>query len=130
MPSHFLLALILMLTVFQPDETLRRYGGADHEWHLVTLDGRRLDATTTLMFPERNQITGQAPCNRYTATNTTPYPWIDIGPIAATRMACPDLADETAYFAALEAVNVVVIEDNLMTMSDEEGPRLVFKSRD
>lgn len=130
MPSHIILLLILSLTIFQPDETLRSYGGADRTWHLVTLKGANFDATATLTFPSRNRIAGQAPCNRYFSRNAAPYPWIEIGPIGATRRACPDLQAEQAYFEALEAVNVAVIEGDTLTLSDEETPLLVFTARD
>lgn len=106
MPSDVILALILMMTVWQPDETLRRYGAADREWVLITLNGADFPATATIGFPARSQIAGQGPCNSYTSTNTTPYPWIEIGPIAATRRACPQLQAEAAFFDALRAARI------------------------
>lgn len=130
MPSHILLAVILGIIAAHPDETLRRYGAADREWHLVTLNDRAFQGTATLTFPARGQIIGSGPCNRFTSSNTTPYPWIEIGPIAATRSACPDLTLEHAYFEALRAARIVVIEDDTMTLSDEDTPLLVFKARD
>lgn len=130
MPTHILFAIILSLTIFQPDETLRHYGGAHREWHLVSLNGTKFDAAVTLNFPTRNQIAGQAPCNRYNSRNSAPYPWIKVGPIASTRRACPDLQAEQAYFKALQAVNVAVIEGNTLTLSDEEDRLLVFKYHD
>ena len=89
MPSHLILAIILAMTVFQPDETLRRYGAAGHEWHLETLHGAPFPAKATLTFPRRGVVEVQGPCNSFQSTNTTPYPWISFGPIAATRRACP-----------------------------------------
>ncbi|MGC1503264.1 MAG: META domain-containing protein [Sulfitobacter sp.] len=130
MPTHIILAIFLSLTVFQADETLRRYGGADREWHLVTLNGTDFDAGVTLSFPTRNRITSQAPCNRYHTRNSAPYPWIEVGPIAAARRACPALQTEQAYFKALQAVNVAVIEGTTLTLSNEVRPLLVFKYRD
>ena len=130
MPSHLIIALLLMFTVYQPDETLRRYGAAGHEWHLVTLHGAAFDAHATLTFPRRNVVTGKGPCNRFQTTNSTPYPWITFGPIAATRRVCPELDAETAFFAALETASIVVIEGDTMTLSDEEKPLMVFKARD
>lgn len=130
MPGHIILAIILSLTIFQKDETLRSYGGAGHEWHLRTLNGQAFDATATLTFPSRNRIAGTAPCNRYHSHNTAPYPWIDIGLIAATRRACPDLQAEQAFFQALGAVNVAVIKGSTLTLSDEERPLMVFRHHD
>jgi heat shock protein HslJ len=48
-----------------------------------------------------------------------------VGPIAATRMACPDPEgsneQETAYFAALERVSGFRISGNELTLFDDEG---------
>lgn len=130
MPTQLILALILTFTVLQPDETLRRYGAAGKTWHLEVLQGSPFDPAMTLSFPSRNILAGQGPCNSFRATNTTPYPWIRVGPIATTRRACPDLQAETAAFAALRAARIVVIEGDTMTLSDEEKPLMVFKARD
>ena len=93
MPSHVILAVILALTVWQPDETLRRYGAADHEWHLEMLRGTPFNARATITFPARNRIVGMAPCNSYTSTNIMPYPWIEAGadrrhPARLSRSGC------------------------------------------
>lgn len=130
MPSHFFMALLLALFVYTPDKTLRRYGGAEREWHLVALKGKTFDGRATIQFPRRNVITGQGPCNRFSSTNITPYPWFDAGPVAATRMACPALPDETAFFEALENATIAVIEGDTLTLSDEDTALLVFKARD
>ncbi|MFK7836076.1 MAG: META domain-containing protein [Sulfitobacter sp.] len=130
MPSHAIMALLLALFVYTPDETVRRYGAADRSWHLVELRGSAFEAQATIAFPRRNVITGQAPCNRYTSSNITPYPWFDAGPIAATRMACPDLADESAFFKALEEATQAIVEGDTLTFSDETSTLLIFKARD
>jgi heat shock protein HslJ len=48
-----------------------------------------------------------------------------VGPIAATRMACPDPEgsneQETAYFAALQRVSGFRISGNELTLTDDEG---------
>lgn len=130
MPSHIALFLILMFTVFQPDETVRRYGGADQVWQLETLNGLPFDADATLTFPSRNMVSGAAPCNRYNTTNTTPYPWIGFGPIAATRRACPDLQAEHAFFKALSQATIVLVEGKTLTLSNDTTELLVFTARD
>ena len=130
MPTHLILLAILAFTVFQPDETVRRYGGASPTWHLETLNDAAFEAEATLTFPSRNIVAGSGPCNAFRSTNTTPYPWIELGPIAATRRACPALDAEAAYFEALKAARVVVIEGKTLTLSDEEKPLAMFKARD
>ncbi len=49
-------------------------------------------------------VSGQAPCNSYSAPYTVTGSTLALGLIASTQMACPDLASETAYLAALSSV--------------------------
>jgi heat shock protein HslJ len=67
-------------------------------------------------------VGGSTGCNRYTATYTLDGDELEIGPIAATRMACIPPADavERAYLAALERVTGWRVEDDELTLVDEE----------
>ncbi|KIN65266.1 META domain containing protein [Sulfitobacter noctilucae] len=126
---HLLLSTLMIAHTLQPDETVWRYGGADREWHLVSLHGDPFDAKATLTFPARHEVAGRGPCNSFRSTNRTPYPWIKLGPIMATRRACPELQAETAYFKALSLASVVVIDGDTLTLSDEEKSLMIFKAR-
>jgi heat shock protein HslJ len=130
MPTHLILALLLYVTVWQPDETLRRYGAANVTWQVQTLNGAPFTTIATLSFPRRNVITGRGPCNRFNTTNTTPYPWFKAAPIAATRMACPDLAEESAFFKALAEATIAIVTDDTLTFSTEDTELLTLKARD
>ncbi len=127
---HLFFVTALIAVGSQPDETVWRYGGADREWHLVTLNGAPFRSTATLTFPARGQVAGKGPCNSFRSTNSTPYPWINLSPITATRRSCPDLQDEVAYFDALSKASVVVVTGDTLTLSDEEKPLMVFTARD
>ena len=122
------LVVIFGLSNCYGDETVRGHGAADKEWRLVELTGAAYDGPATLTFPEMGKIGGRAPCNRYTATMDAPYPWFDAGPIAATRMACPNLEAETRFFEALEAATLSEVMGNTLILSDDNGVLLVFKS--
>ena len=82
------------------DETVAAYGGGDRVWVLRELNGVAFTQTATLSFPEEGQITGEAPCNRYSGVMTVPYPWFDAGQVLSTRRACPDLEAEAAFRGA------------------------------
>jgi len=93
------------------DEPLVKVSAADlngTSWTLVdlNLDQQPVPAGTeiTLNFAD-GQISGSGGCNNYTAGFSPDDPAVlSIGPVAATRMACPEpvLDQETAYFTALE----------------------------
>lgn len=107
------------------DETVSGYGG-DRLWTLSEVDGKPFNARATIRFGEDGKVSGQAPCNRYFGTQTAPYPWLELGPIGATKMACPDLAAETAYFNALAAMSLVEVTGDVMILSNEGGRKMVF----
>ena len=71
------------------------------EWKLVSIDGAPFMATGKIDLSAPGQITGQGPCNRFSASYDGALPDFRPGPVVATRMACPDLDAESAMFAAL-----------------------------
>ncbi len=119
-------ALLGLIPACQSDETVAAYGGAGSTWTLVELDGAQFAQRATLVFGEDGQVSGQAPCNGFTFTNGVPYPWFETGPIAATKMACPNLEAETTFFATLSAMTRVVIAEGRMVMANDEGGEMVF----
>lgn len=119
---------ILALAGCRADETVTAYGGADKLWVLESLDGKPFDEPATLSFPESGQIAGQAPCNRFTATQSAPYPWFEAGAIAATRMACPALDAETVFLTALSEMTLVEIQGDTMILSNDAGRQMLFKA--
>lgn len=81
-----------------------------NEWQLVSIDGQPLaaDAKPPVIHFERDGIRGFAGCNRFTASvKETATGVIEVGPAAATRMACPgpEMDAEQQFLAALARVN-------------------------
>ena len=89
--------------------------------------GKPVSAHVTISFPEQGQITGQAPCNRYFAAQEAPLPWFKTGPIASTKMACPDLEIESLYFQTLSRVTLAEVQGDDLILSDGDGALLVYK---
>ena len=81
-----------------------------------------------MQFPSKGKIAGKAPCNSYSATMTDPYPWFEIGPIAATRMACPALDAETTFFNALASMSQSEILGGTLILRNDAGAEMVFKA--
>lgn len=123
------LAMVAGQSACQADESIARYALADAEYHLVELDGAPFEARATLAFPQAGEVVGQAPCNRYSASQTEVYPWFNAGPIAATRMACPDLDAEAAFFVALEGMTLAEAVDQTLILTNTDGRKMVFIAR-
>ena len=70
----------------------------------VPLPGTELTAVFRL-----NKVAGSSGCNTYQGPYTTNGSLAAIGPLASTRMACPDdvMTQETAFLAALQGVGKV-----------------------
>ena len=117
---------LFLLTACRDDESVRAYGAADKKWRLIELAEKPFDASATLTFPETGRISGTAPCNTYSGAMTVPYPWFEVGPIAATKRACPDLASEAAFFSALKAVPLSEVLDDTLILSNTDGLKMVF----
>ncbi|MBE1285914.1 MAG: META domain-containing protein [Rhodobacteraceae bacterium] len=127
MRSALILALA-GLAACSPDETVSAYGGADKIWVLSELDGNAFSARATLTFPEPGRIAGQSPCNTYSGQMEAPYPWFETGPLAVTRRACPDMAQEQVFLAALDAMTQSEVSGDVLVLSTEDGREMVFKS--
>lgn len=124
-----LLVLWIDLFVFgiAGDETLAAYAPADR-YRLTDLNGAPFEAEAMLDIRTPGQISGTAPCNSYSAAQTAPYPWFAAGPIRATRMACPDLPAEQAYFAALAAMTLAEAAGDILILSNTDGGQMVFQA--
>src|SRR5262245_45245506 len=77
---------------------------AGTDWTAKTVAGQPVpdDIAVTLQFAA-DRISGRSGCNRYAGPIRVVDGKLDIGPLVATRMACPppQMAMETAFLAAL-----------------------------
>lgn len=123
------LALCLMLLsagAAHADEVGSEQGMLLFEWTLVSLDGVEPTVQTTIRIDEPGHLGGQGPCSRYFADVTGPWPSFRPGMIGAARMACPDMAAEAQYFAALQAMETAEIKDGTLRLTGG-GHELVFR---
>lgn len=89
-------------------------------WQLVQLGGRSIrpqNGHFTLRLAAADELTGTGACNRLSGKYATDKKrTLEFGPIAATRMTCPDLPQEEAFIRALETT----------THYDMDGPMLML----
>ena len=127
------LILCAPLAACAADETITAYGAGDRVWHVSEINDAAFDATATISFAAAGTVTGTAPCNTFTARQMAPYPWIELGPIAATKRACPDLAQEATFFEVLSAVNTADVLGGMMILTavtdGETTAQMVLEAR-
>lgn len=115
----------LTLTGCRGDDATRAFG-PDRVWTLKQLNGTPFAARATLTFPKTDEIAGFGPCNRYFGATSISYPQFSAGPIGSTRMACPDIASETAFLEALEVATQAEATNDALTLSGPGGLTMVF----
>lgn len=120
------LVLTAAVSACQADETVSAYGPPGVTWQLNAMDGTPFTPRAQLTFSEGGVIAGHAACNRFTTASTVPYPWFAVGPIASTKMACPDLEAEAAFLTGLSEMTRAIFQDGILTMANDDGGEMVF----
>lgn len=92
------------------------------------MNNQDIEFTFNLSFPEEGQISGQAPCNSFSASQSAPYPWLDIGPILSTKRACPDLNFEVDTLQLLARMTLVEVSGDTLILSNDAEESLLFMS--
>ncbi len=122
------LASALALAACIGDETVSGYAPPGVVWTLVELNGAPFPAQATLQLDGPGRLSGQAPCNSYAAAQTVPYPWFAVEELVATERACPELAAETRFFEALEAMTLAEVLGEVLILSNDTGGEMVFEA--
>lgn len=78
---------------------------------------------------EASRVSGSSGCNRLTGTYTQDGDALTFGPLAGTRMACPEPAMdlERRFHAALEGVTGYSIDGEALTLEGPDGPVARFE---
>jgi heat shock protein HslJ/uncharacterized membrane protein/uncharacterized lipoprotein NlpE involved in copper resistance len=78
-----------------------------------------------------NRFSGHAGCNQMNGSIKVEGNKIKFGPIASTKMACPNMKVEQAVASALSGKQIVYKIENLkLTLIAEDGVKMVFKKVD
>lgn len=121
------LLALLGLSACQGEETSAGYIVPDATYVLARMNELPFDARANIRFLPGGEVTGQAPCNSFGAAQTAPYPLFELGPIRATRAACPDLALESDFLGALARMQLAEVSGDVLMLSNEAGEKLEFQ---
>lgn len=85
------------------------------------------DTRMRLQFDADGQLSGDGGCNRFSGGFQLDGEKLTIGPVAATRMACPEPIQsfEFSYYEALQAAQSVQLQDDRLVLRDNHGQPLV-----
>lgn len=108
----------------------------DSKWILIAIDGGPLEAGALagrVPFIEfgvngDGSMAGFGGCNRFSGSFQHSGSLLEFGPIAATRMACPDMQIEDRFFRALDSVDSVEQDDYTLTLRADGVEVLRFRA--
>ena len=118
-----ILAALSLAACVTPAQSQAEIEGVD--WHLVGLEGQTVAWTASLRFDGKG-VSGNAPCNSWGARNGASLPEVSIAALRATRMACPDLKAESAFFEALQAMQRAELDQGHLYLIGPEGRIMEF----
>ena len=103
------------------------------EWQLIQLGGETIQPRegcfTVTLSAENGQLSGVGACNRLSGTyRSDEKRSLRIGPLAATRMACPDLKREQAFIEALESATHYDMDGPMLLILSDGELRAVFQA--
>lgn len=104
-------------------------GLAGSEWRPLDLEGVPVpaDSRAFVRFEAEGRIAGDGGCNRFTGHYTVEGATLAIGPLAATRRACPPptMAFEDSFLTLLGRAAGFVRNRADLTLTDTAGLRLM-----
>ncbi|MBX9925125.1 MAG: META domain-containing protein [Hyphomicrobiaceae bacterium] len=117
------MSLMLPSTIALAADTL---GGT---WTVRTIGGAAVDGTvsSTVVFDGAGHARGTTGCNRYRTAVTTSDKLVSFGPLATTRMACPEpqMARERAFTQAISNVAAFRRTAGELMLYDQTGRELM-----
>ena len=124
------LTLPILLASCLKDETVSGFATDAIVYQLVEMGGLSFAGRATISFPKLGRVSGDGPCNSYSANQNVPYPWIEITGLVATKRACRALAQEAAFFDGLATMTLVEAAGNSLILSNDAGAKMVFQAGD
>jgi len=105
---------------------------ADTAWRLRDFAGETVEPDVTVSFGPEGRAFGSGGCNRFNGSFTLDRGRLTFGPIAATRMACPDPVNqiEMRFFKTLEATAEIVATKRLLAFFSADHDLLATFLRD
>ena len=106
-------------------------GLAGSEWLLRDFAGAPAQAEAWIAFKADGTASGLGGCNNFNGGYSEDAGSLRFGPIAATRMACPDPKSkvEIDFFQALDATREVVATHLVLALFDDRGQLLATLTR-
>ncbi len=118
--------------------TLQKVSAEDpteHYWSLVELNGKPLKTNSgkekphLLLHNSTGKADGSGGCNRFNGSfEMRPNSTLFLSPLAATKMTCPGMNTETAFFRTIEGTTIYEVKKDRMTLRRDGKTVAVFEA--
>ena len=98
-----------------------------NNWKVVSIMGEtNFESTPTMSFnTDESKVSGNAGCNRFFGTIQVSDTSITFGPLAATKMLCPDMSTEDQFFKTIDKIRKFRFQDDfLLLLSDNQDLKI------
>ena len=87
-------------------------------WQLVRVNAQNITPGDSfeIVFHDDMSVNGVGACNRFFGKYTIDGGKIKIGPLGATKMMCPDIENEDAFFMMLNQIDTYTIDGNTLML--------------
>ena len=123
---YFSPAVLVLLAACNEDETVSGYVGDSTVFTLQSINEQPFQASATIDLSETGKVSGEGPCNSYSAEQSAPYPWFNLGPVVATERACEDLSAEVTFFQSLQSMTIAEVNGPILILTNDAGREMVF----
>lgn len=99
-------------------------------WKLIELMDKPLDTSKNLkemyiIFKSKgNRVEGNGGCNTFASSYTSKGSSIALGEMISTKMYCPGIGNENAFFIALSKADHYSVKDDTLILSNQFIPKL------
>ena len=106
---------------------------SETQWVLTDIAGESvpLSGNAYLRFHENGNgsVEGSGGCNRFSGQYKVEGEKLHVGPLISTRMACPDMREERAFFDALQSADAYRLQTGELVLLRGGKPLLRFKAK-
>ncbi len=104
---------------------------AGSEWQPEITPNLTSGSEQFIAFKTGGEVMGHGGCNRFFGSYTLSGDALVFGPLASTKMACPDMAAENEFMAALNSARTIEATHLRLILKGEDGaPVLSLRRRD
>lgn len=130
-----MLACLLPFGMFSCNSSRNMVTLADVKWELASMEGKEIQIkegavrNVFIQFDEKEKrASGMAGCNRFFGGYEMDGSKLKFSHMGATRMACPEMNVETAFFKVLEDTDNYIIKEHQLILRQKDKVLAVFKS--